>query len=252
MKKFFIILLSAALILTAPIMASAATATPDTLAKGSSGNQVIDVQNVLRELGYLNFRVSGKYSGITFDAVQRFQTGNGLSADGQAGGETLNLLLSGDAKPAPKNPKFKLVYGPYLKNPTAFGTLSSWEEIGKLFPEGATVTITDLYSDKTFRMQRTGGINNARVETLGKGDTDIYVAMFGGEGTWEKRPVLATIQGATYAAGLFGSTGGPDTITDNGMDGGTELYFSGSASDVFGIPDDEMATAVKRAANALN
>ncbi len=251
MKKFFGLLL-AILILTAPAMANAATATPDTLQKGSSGNQVLDVQQALRDLGYLNFRVSGKYSNITFDAVQRFQTANGLSADGQAGGETLALLLSGDAKPAPKNSKFKLVYGPYLQNPNAFGTLSSWEEISKLFPVGGTVTIKDLYSDKTFRMQRTGGTNCARVETLSKGDTDTYVSMFGGESTWEKRPVLATIQGKTYAAALFGSTQGEESIPDNSMPGSTILYFSGCSSDMFGIRDEEMAQAVMKAANAVN
>lgn len=253
MKRFLGFILSVTLCLSIPLAAhAAATDTPETLQKGSSGSQVLDVQIALRDLGYLNYRVTGKFISITLDAVQRFQAANHLTTDGQAGGATLDLLLSGTAKPAPKNPKFKLVYGPYLQNPKTYGALSTWAEISKALPVGGSVTIKDLYSDKTFQMQRTGGTNNAWVETISKTDSDTFAAMFGGDSTWEKRPVLATIKGKTYAAALFGGPGGKDTITDNNMPGGTELYFSGCASDLFDLPDDEMNSAVMRAANTSN
>lgn len=226
--------------------------TPGALQKGSSGNDVLNVQAALRALGYLNFRVTGKYSDITTEAVKRFQKDNQLDPDGQVGGKTLALLLSGNASPAARNPKFKVVFGPRLLNPNRFGEISSWAEISAAFPVGATVTIQDLYSEKTFQMKRTGGRGCARVETVRESDTDTFVSMFGGESTWEKRAVLATIGGVTYAAGLFGAPDGEDTIGGNGMDGATILYFSGSTTDVFGIPDEELKNAVMEASNTFN
>lgn len=252
MKKFFIIIFSILLSISVPSVAAAASDSSELLKMGSTGNEVIVVQQRLRELGYLNFRVTGKYSNITFEAVRRFQQNNHLPDDGQVGISTLDPLLSDEAKIAPKNPSFKVVYGPHQQNPAAFGELTEWSEVSTLFPVGTKVTIQDLYSSKSFTMQRTGGANNARVETVAQSDTDSFTDMFGGGSTWEKRPVLATINGKTYAASLFGAPGGDDTIAGNGMNGGTQLFFYKSTSDVFSLRDEEHANSVLKAAGEIS
>jgi peptidoglycan hydrolase-like protein with peptidoglycan-binding domain len=248
MKKILIFIFSIIICVAVPPAAYAAGTELETLQMGSTGNHVIIAQQALRSLGYLNFRATGKYSNITFEAVRRFQQANHLPDDGQIGPATYQLLTLGDAVIAPKNPEFKVIYGPYLENPNAFGELAPWSEVSAQFPVNSQITIKDLYSSKTFQMRRMGGINNARVETVSQTDTAAFTEMFGGASTWEKRPVLATIGGKTYAASLFGAPDGEDTIADNGMQGGTQLFFYESKSDILSIPDEEHMAAVVKAA----
>ena len=252
MKKAVSFIISILIFLSITVVARAAEDSSDLLQIGSTGSDVVVIQQRLRDLGYLNFRVTGKYSSITFEAVRRFQQTNHLPDDGQVGASTLNPLLSTDALIAPRNSEFKVVYGPRLQNPSEFGELTEWVEIDPSFPAGTNVEIKDLYSDKSFTMQRTGGVHNARVETVSSSDTDSFFDMFGGAGTWEKRPVLATINGKTYAASLFGAPDGQDTVSGNNMEGGTQLFFYKSASDLFSLRDEEHANAVLRAAGEIS
>ena len=74
-------------------------ATPDTIADGalplrtgSGGAQVKILQTQLKELGYYNGSVDGKYGGTTKNAVSKFQSAKGLSADGVFGISTRNAL----------------------------------------------------------------------------------------------------------------------------------------------------------------
>ena len=67
---------------------------------GAMGQTVYDVQVRLQALGYYPYDPDGKFGAGTQDAVQRFQTQNGLAADGIVGGETYSRLMSPDAIPA--------------------------------------------------------------------------------------------------------------------------------------------------------
>lgn len=73
------------------------TATPEpvyeTLKKGSKGDDVKRLQEALIALGYLDDGgADGDYGNATVAAVKEFQKDNGLSADGQAGQQTLTML----------------------------------------------------------------------------------------------------------------------------------------------------------------
>ena len=129
MKKILIFIFSIIICIAIPTAAYAAQEEFEALQMGSTGNQVIIVQQALRSLGFLNFRATGKYSNITFEAVRRFQQANKLPDDGQIGASSFELLTIGDAKIAPKNSRFKLIYGPYLENPSAYGELTPWSEV---------------------------------------------------------------------------------------------------------------------------
>ena len=69
-----------------------------TLKEGSEGKAVRVMQQKLKNLGYYKGSVDGSFGSSTADAVKAFQKGNGLKADGAAGGDTLNLMFSGNAK----------------------------------------------------------------------------------------------------------------------------------------------------------
>ncbi|MBR6953797.1 MAG: peptidoglycan-binding protein [Clostridia bacterium] len=68
-----------------------------TLALGSSGITVRNVQTRLKALGYPVGSVDGKYGKKTQAAVAAFQTCNGLTADGKVGAKTMAALNDSSA-----------------------------------------------------------------------------------------------------------------------------------------------------------
>ncbi len=69
---------------------------------GSTGSDVSDMQERLRELSYYSGSVDGKFANGTQDAVMAFQNMNGIPADGVAGRETQDKLYSASAIPQQK------------------------------------------------------------------------------------------------------------------------------------------------------
>lgn len=88
------------------------------LTVGASGDDVVKLQQRLKDLGYLNGKVDGKFGGGTKRAVIAFQRRNGLNTDGEAGAETQAKLFSDDAIPAPGEEKTDVLAGdvPMLVN----------------------------------------------------------------------------------------------------------------------------------------
>ena len=59
---------------------------------GSSGEEVKQIQTKLKDWGYYSGSVDGIYGSGTYESVKKFQSNNGLSADGIAGSQTLAAL----------------------------------------------------------------------------------------------------------------------------------------------------------------
>ena len=70
------------------------------LRAGAYGEEVRTLQKRLKELGYYKGSIDGSYGTQTVAAVKAFQTRNGLTVDGVAGGKTLTCLNSSSAKKA--------------------------------------------------------------------------------------------------------------------------------------------------------
>ena len=68
---------------------------------GSEGADAKTVQRRLRDLGYYTGKIDGEFGKASVDALKRFQTENGLKADGKAGKATYKVLFSDKAKAAP-------------------------------------------------------------------------------------------------------------------------------------------------------
>ena len=64
----------------------------DLYKRGASGATVTEIQTRLKAWGYYDGAVDGVYGSRTEAAVRYFQRKNGLSVDGQVGGETLAAL----------------------------------------------------------------------------------------------------------------------------------------------------------------
>ncbi len=59
---------------------------------GSTGKEVTDIQNVLKQQGFYTGAVDGIYGTATRNAVINFQKANGLAADGIVGKNTLDAM----------------------------------------------------------------------------------------------------------------------------------------------------------------
>ncbi len=246
MKKMIGILLLICLITVLPVLASAQE--DAAIKQSSTGDEVALIQARLRDLGYLNYRPTGKFSDMTAEAVKKFQMQSGIAPDGQVGSETYQALFSADAKRAPMNPSVKKVSGPaYSGAVQQRGELLSWEDADPLLPADTSFSVQDLNTGSTFNLVRTGGINCAQVATPSPADYETYRSIFGGDDTWEHRAVLVTLNGHTYAASLFGMPTGGDDLYGSGMHGHTFLYFNNSKTDIFSLADEEHIQALLRA-----
>lgn len=82
--------------------------TPPTLRKGSRGDDVKKIQEMLNALGYDCGAADGIFGAKTEIAVRSFQQANGLAADGIAGKNTLALLYNKEGK---EEGTYKVVIG---------------------------------------------------------------------------------------------------------------------------------------------
>jgi peptidoglycan hydrolase-like protein with peptidoglycan-binding domain len=214
----------------------------------STGDNVTMLQLRLRDLGYFSYIPTGSYKGLTRDGVIKFQEQNDLDVDGTVGEETFNKLFGKIINRSKLADTVKVVSGPADNKKTkTYGQAADWQTVSAAFPVGATATITDFNSGTTFSVKRTGGKSHAEIETTAKADYTNFLKTFGGAATWEKRAVVVTIGVTNYAASLFGWPHGNDSVSSNGMEGHTCLYFSGCTSEVLGLSDSEHKDMIAKA-----
>ena len=133
------------------------------LTVGAQGEDVSKLQQRLKDLGYLDGKVDGKYGGGTKRAVIAFQRRNKLTTDGEAGLETQRVLYSDEALPAPGNEKTDVLAKavPMLVNKEPENTLDEF------FTPADLVKIKDILGTKLAKIKykNTMGVRTA-VEAL--------------------------------------------------------------------------------------
>ena len=239
MKKirFFLIMLLIALFLPHGVGAAILDELP--LEKGATGQSVVMVQQRLIDLGYLHFRPTGSYGDMTKSAVAAFQRRNGISSTGVFAESTFSMFYSRGLIRAAGNASIPRVIGPGGQGKPEPGELAPWEEVSAAFPVGATATVMDYKTQKTFQVRRTGGTHHADVVFASAADQQAFLTCFGGSYTWEKRPMILEADGRLFAGSVFGSLNGA---------GEASLYFLDSGSDMGGIRDVEHHSNVYMAA----
>lgn len=77
-----------------------AEAVPNGIALGDQNDNVMQIQKLLNQYGYLaSANITGYFGEVTEKAVKNFQSANGLSSDGSVGVLTMAKLTGGNARP---------------------------------------------------------------------------------------------------------------------------------------------------------
>jgi len=205
---------------------------PATSRPGNTGSKVKKLQEALKIKGYYNGKIDGVYGSGTTAAVKAFQKRHGLSRDGIAGKVTIRTL-----------------FGEAAADDKAIKTESlKWFGNENTIPRGATVTIKDVYTGKTFQAVRWSGSNHMDTEPATKEDTATMKSIYGGSWSWKRRPILVKYNGHVYAASMNGMPHGTST-RNNGFDGHFCVHFTGSKTHETNRVDTDHQSCVKTALN---
>jgi len=151
------------------------------LYRGLSGDSVLLLQNYLSVSGYLSATPNGYFGPATFEAVQKFQSKNGISATGYVGPITRLAIQIKSCEPVKMDPIAETSSQPSTEATTAprssVTITSPWE--------GTDLTLGELY---TIRWANTMSINESLVLEDEDGVTKGYVSYFpgvNGEYVWD-------------------------------------------------------------------
>ena len=203
----------------------------------------LKLQKALTIKGHYAGRLSGHYGDLTKEAVASFQKSKGLSADGIAGKKTIKALFGEEAANA-KAEEEKKTYKTEKLN---------WFHGGNgNIPNGATITIKDVATGKTFKAKRRFGTNHMDAEPVDAEATKAMKAIFGGSWSWSRRAVLVLYNGHVYAGSMNGMPHAEEdeNITNNDFDGVFCLHFYGSKTHGSDKVDKEHQNQVAKAMKA--
>ena len=183
---------------------------PSATKKGDKGTNVKKLQQALKLLGYYTGTVDGDYGNGTASAVKKFQKKSGLKQTGEANSATISKLWSSKAS-------------------TSSSSLTTerlnWFNGGAdVIPKGATFTVKDCKTGKTFKVKRWSGGNHLDAEPLTSGDTATAKSVYG-HFSWKRRAILVKYNGHVYAASMNYYPHGTQTITNNNFDGHFCIHF---------------------------
>ncbi|KAB2952541.1 peptidoglycan-binding protein [Heliorestis acidaminivorans] len=201
-------------------LASGLTVNNRLLRQGVTGQDVLQLQNRLRDMGFLHVNPTGFFGTLTHNGVMQFQRFRGLTVDGIVGNQTLQAMRP---------------------------QLVQWTRATQLLPLRTDVWLTEPLSGLTFRARRTGGANHADMEPLTWNDTDIFRRIYGGRWSWERKPMIITIRGWRLAGSINGMPHDYQTIT-NGFPGHFCIHFVNSRTHGSNIIDTQHQAAVRIAA----
>ena len=208
---------------------------PSTTQKGSSGKDVIALQQALKIKGFFKAPIDGKYGDKTVEAVKAFQKSKKLYQDGVAGNGTIKALFGKNAANHSSNKTEKLDWFGYGKN---------------IFYYATTFTVKDVYTGKTFKCQRRYSGNHLDAEPLTSHDTEIMKSVYDGNWSWARRPILVMYDGHVYAASMNGMPHGTCSITNNNFDGHFCIHFHNSRTNESNRVDESHQDCVERALKA--
>lgn len=211
---------------------------PAATKKGSTGDAVEKLQQALKIKGYYKSTVDGIYGDGTASAVKKYQKAVGLSQTGTADKNTLNVLFGKKSANADK----------------ASASLKTekldWFHGGvNRIPNGATFTVKDVATGRTFTGRRLFGSNHMDSEPLTKSDAATLKSIYGGY-SWNRRAILVKYNGRVYAASMNGMPHGTCHIKDNSFPGHFCIHFYGSKTHGTKRVDTGHQNAIARAMRA--
>lgn len=229
---------------------------------GSRGYEVQIIQEAMGKAGYFNYTgYTSYYGNVTEASVKAFQKANGMKADGIVGPMTIQKMQDLQLLKAPVSRSAdSRKYGEYL---------DWWKEVRPTLERDKTICeVQDFYTGIRFKIKVTGGTNHADVEALTKEDSEKMKAAWGGEFSWDRRPVLVFHGDRVIAASManmphagvdskparewvsnrsdgYGSGYNYDSVKNNGMDGHVDLHFRNSTRHMDGKQDSRHQAAIR-------
>lgn len=180
------------------------------LKEGMTGVEVLKMQRELKDRGFMGASATGEFGDKTKKAVTLFQEIAGLSADGIAGAQTLELLYGDN--------DLTCTYARRL-GITNEVQLIPWEEAQDIFYKECTARVTDVETGISWNEKRFGGWFHADSEPVTADDVAKMKEAYGGEWSWDRRAVWITIGDVTMAGSINGMPHLSWTIDDNNFDG---------------------------------
>ncbi|KGM97441.1 hypothetical protein Z968_03355 [Clostridium novyi A str. 4552] len=163
-------------------------------------------------------------------------------------------------------------YNEHIKNQNATKAsktieLLDWNTAKNIFKRDSKARVIDVYTHKSFNVQRTMGDNHADTEALTKKDTKIIKEIWNGF-SWTRRPVIVEVNGRYLAASMsamphagldnkpafvtvanrssgYGTGANLDVIKDNDMDGHFDIHFLNSTRHMDGRKDPQHQNAIQ-------
>jgi len=186
------------------------------LKEGMTGVEVLKMQRELKERGFMGASATGEFGAKTKAAVTLFQEVAGLSADGIAGAQTLELLYGDN--------DITCTYARRLGIANEV-QLIPWEEAQDIFYKECTARVTDVETGISWNEKRFGGWFHADSEPVTADDVAKMKEAYGGEWSWDRRAVWVTVGDITMAASINGMPHMSWTIDDNNFDGHHCIHF---------------------------
>lgn len=116
-----------------------------------------------------------------------------------------------------------------------------------IWARGTKATVIDVETGQYFSASRNGGTNHADWEPATKDDTATLKRIYGGEWSWERRPIIVLIGDKAFAASMNGMPHGGNRIKDNGYGGHSCIHFLHSRLHVNDKEDARHQDAVQAA-----
>jgi len=212
------------------------------LIKEMENDDVLELQNDLKKIGFFEVTPTGYYGDITFSSVINFQKSYNLLVDGIAGPQTIGMIQSLKEIPIGQ------VSRGGVKRDKDVLLLPWFEKVNGLFNIGDIAVVTDIDTGITFQVTRTYGSNHADVETITSEDTEKLKTIAGGEWNWIRRAIIVEVNGYQLAASMtarphagrddqkanaivsrrsggYGKGQNLDAIKNNKMDGHFDIHF---------------------------
>ena len=207
--------------------------TENVLKSGVTNEEVKQLQNNLKKLGFFTGDITGYYGDVTVYAVENFQKSNNMPINGIADKGTIDkvnyfatraiyVASRGDDSreeqskatptPAPSVATTSVKKTAAVSTPKQVSTpavskggVSMLQWFGgseNVFSIGSVATVTDLNTGIVFRVKRSYGYNHADCEALTAADTAAMKKAAGGSWNWTRRPVIVDVNGQRIAASL--------------------------------------------------
>ena len=235
-----------------------------TIRLGDRGDSVRAIQQALASRGYLSGAIDGVFGQETQYAVRKFQQDNALIADGIVGKETAGILLGSAAnlKPAKATQSQSKAdstaqqsSGKSAASSTqvsnAKGSQSKtldWFSKGKnLIRSNRNIKIYDINTGTTWDAKYINGSNHADIIPASAADAK-KITSNKIEGSYMRRPVIATIAGTNYAGSMYAVAHGETNYCDY-FNGVMCLHFTGSQTHSSQKVDADHQKAIEIALN---